>query len=77
MRTTLDLDPELLNAAKRIAAARDESVGKVVSDLALQALRSSRESSSTSRGGFPTFKVPKGARVLTPEDLRRDEDLAK
>ena len=38
MRTTLDLDSDVLQAAKEIAAARGLTAGKVVSDLVRKAL---------------------------------------
>jgi len=39
MRTTLDLDEDVLQAAKQIAANRGVSAGKVLSELARQALQ--------------------------------------
>ena len=38
MRTTLDLDDDVLQAAKEIAAAKGLTAGKVVSDLVRKAL---------------------------------------
>ena len=38
MRTTLDLDDDILMAAKEIAAAKGLTAGKVVSDLVRKAL---------------------------------------
>jgi hypothetical protein len=38
MRTTLDLDDDVLAAARSIAAARKQTMGKVVSDLVRQSL---------------------------------------
>jgi len=72
MRTTLDLDPEILSAAKQLASARSISIGKAVSELARRGLQS-RESKA-SRSGFPVFDVPKDARPLTVEQVKRDED---
>jgi hypothetical protein len=34
IRTTLDLDDDVLHAAKKIAAARGSTAGKVLSELA-------------------------------------------
>ena len=39
VRTTLDLDEDVLAAAKEIAASRGSTAGKVLSELARQALR--------------------------------------
>ncbi len=38
VRTTLDLDDDLLEAAKELAAARGTTAGRVISDLVRQAL---------------------------------------
>jgi hypothetical protein len=38
VRTTLDLDDDVLAAARSIAAARKQTMGKVVSDLIRQSL---------------------------------------
>ena len=38
MRTTLNLDPKIPAAARRLAAARGESIGEVISQLACKGL---------------------------------------
>jgi hypothetical protein len=72
MRTTLDLDDEVLAAARRIAADRSRSIGQVISELARRGLQTRPRISS--RRGFPVFQVAKDAPPLTLEDVRRDED---
>ncbi len=74
MRTTLDLDPEILGAARQIAADRSISIGKAISELARRGLEPRVK--HTTRQGFPIFQVPRGARPLTLEDVRSDEDEA-
>jgi hypothetical protein len=74
MRTTVDLDPEILSAARQIAADRSISLGKAISELARRGLET-RVRTAT-RQGFPVFQVPRGARPLTLEDVRSDEDDA-
>ncbi|MEO6223031.1 MAG: CopG family transcriptional regulator [Vicinamibacterales bacterium] len=59
VRTTLDLDAEVLQAAKEIAAARGESAGKVVSDLLRKALAPAP--SRKTRNGVPL--ITRGANV--------------
>ena len=60
MRTTLDLDPDVLQAAKELAAARRSTAGKVISDLARKALESPRQ--ARLRNGVPLLaKRPSGA----------------
>ena len=51
VRTTLDLDDDILQAAKEIAATRDSTAGKVVSDLVRKALEPAR--TSRVRNGVP------------------------
>lgn len=55
MRTTLDLDPAVLSAARAKAQAEHISLGKAVSDLALSGLRRPR-SQNTSATGFPVLR---------------------
>jgi len=72
MRTTLSLDPDVLAAAKQIAASRDVSLGEVISELVRRGLETRGRSGR--RAGFPVFKVPPGTKPLTPEDVRQDDD---
>ena len=72
MRTTLTLEPDVFAAARKLAEARSESVGKVVSDLIRRGLESAPPVRSTS--GFPVFKVSRTASPLTLADVKRDED---
>jgi len=74
MRTTLSLDPDILSAARQIAAARSKSIGEVISELARRGLEA--RGSAAKRYGFPVFRVLKDAPPLTPEDIRRDDDEA-
>jgi len=73
VRTTVAIDDDVLEAARRLAAARDEPLGKVVSDLMRRGLAVRREYSS---GGseFPTFEVRDDSPPITLEDVKRDED---
>ncbi|MGV8881782.1 MAG: hypothetical protein ACOH19_06485 [Rhodoglobus sp.] len=54
MRTTLDLDPIVLSAAKAKASAERISLGKAVSELALAALKIPRVAMPTG-SGFPVL----------------------
>ena len=61
VRTTLDLDDDVLQAAKELAAARRTTAGKVISDLARKGLEPAR--SGRVRNGVPLFtRRPAGAR---------------
>lgn len=47
MRTTLDIDDDVLTAAKELAKARDSTTGEVISELARKALTAPAETSSS------------------------------
>jgi hypothetical protein len=60
MRTTLDIDDDVLLVAKEIAARRDTTAGRVLSDLARAALEPKHVSKS--RNGVPVLpRRPKGS----------------
>jgi hypothetical protein len=60
MRTTLDLDEDVLQAAKELAAAQGRTAGQVVSELLRKALTSPQ--SRRVRNGVPLIpKRPSGA----------------
>lgn len=60
MRTTLDIDDDILQAAKEIAENRATTAGRVLSDLARKALQPRRE--SRVRNGVPLMpRRPKGS----------------
>lgn len=73
MRTTLVIDDDLLQAAKSLARDRSVSIGEVISEWARRGLRTPVEF-DVSPSGFPVFKVPPGARPITPEDVKQLED---
>lgn len=76
MRTTLNLDPDVLHAARHLAGRQRRSLGEVISELARQGLRGGELPNVDSRNGFPLFTVSPSAGVVTPEDIKRDEDEA-
>jgi hypothetical protein len=68
MRTTLDLDEDILQLAKHLARERNESIGRVVSELVRQGLKPSVPTNSIS--GIPTLAPKHGARPVTAEAVR-------
>ncbi len=52
MRTTLEVDDDILQAAKELAASRGSTAGKVLSDLARRGLARSGEANAV-RNGVP------------------------
>jgi len=75
MRTTLDIDDDVLFAAKEMAKRKGTSMGKVLSDLARQAL--SRQADTPLRNGVPLFPRQAESGVVTLELINqlRDETL--
>lgn len=73
MRTTLQLDDDVVAAARELAAADRRSLGSVISDLARRGLTPARVETS---GDLPVISVPAGTPPITPEMVRRalDED---
>jgi hypothetical protein len=63
MRTTLDLDLDVLHAAKEIASTRGLSAGQVVSELLRKALRPATRVGI--RNGVPLLTSPAGSPPLT------------
>jgi hypothetical protein len=73
MRTTLDVDDDVLQAAKEIAANRKTTAGRVLSDLARKALTSPKRRSV--RNGVPLMpRRRKGSPRPTTEKVNRLRD---
>jgi hypothetical protein len=74
MRTTLDIDEDVLQAAKELGAARRKTAGQVISELARKALEPTTRYKV--RNGVPILPRGPGARLITNADVKRwmDED---
>jgi hypothetical protein len=68
MRTTLNLDDDVLRAIRSLARERGESLGAVASRLIREALRPPVRLEYTD--DFPVFAVREGTPPLTPEMVR-------
>jgi hypothetical protein len=68
MRTTLNLDDDLLRVLRSIAQGEDRTVSEVASDLIRRALRP--EVPDIDVNGFPVFEVSEQAELLTPDQVR-------
>ena len=64
VRTTLDLDEDVLQAAKELARARRQTAGRVLSELARKGLE--RAHRPRIRNGFPLLPHEPG-RIVTVE----------
>lgn len=73
MRTTLDIDDDVIAAARDLAAGERRSLGSVISELARRGLTPARVETED---GLPVIRVPAGTPPITPEMVRRalDED---
>ena len=78
MRTTLDIDNDVLTAAKELARQEGKSAGAVISELARKGLtgEGSLKRLPKSRNGVPV--LPRRKEVITIEKVRRlldEEDI--
>lgn len=73
MRTTLTIDNDALEAARKLAAARNEPLGRVVSELMRRGL-GARSAYTSSVEGFPVFGVAEDSPPIDLDDIKRDED---
>jgi len=72
MRTTLDIEEDVLQAAKEIARFEHSTAGRVISRLARQGLKKSGSSSKKGfvmKNGFPVF--PSRGEIITNEMINR------
>jgi hypothetical protein len=68
VRTTLDVDDDVVAAARELAAAERRSLGSVISELARRGRSPARVEAE---GNFPVIRVPPGTPPITPEIVRR------
>jgi plasmid stability protein len=73
MRTTLQIDDDVLESARVLAATNGSSVGAVISELARRALRPTQPRADLA---FPTFDVALDAPPITMADVARALDEA-
>jgi hypothetical protein len=72
MRTTLDIEDDVLHAAKEIARHRRSTVGKVVSDLVRESL--TKEGPTSAEGSWPVFGAKPDGGIVTLELVNRLRD---
>jgi len=69
MRTTLQIDEDVYNAAKNIAEAEARSIGKVISALARKGL--APRNYAVVEDGIPGFAVSENAAPLTLQMVKK------
>lgn len=72
MRTTLDLDEDVLAAAKELAKSQNSTVGKIVSKLVRQALTARNRIEY--EDGIPVLPTDPHARIVTMELVNQLRD---
>jgi hypothetical protein len=68
LRTTLEIDDDVVAAARELASNERRSLGSVISELARRGLTPARVDAD---GDLPTIRVPAGTPPITPEMVRR------
>jgi len=69
VRTTLDIDDDVLATAEELASGQNSTAGKVISDLVRKALARPLRSNVIYRNGLPV--LPKRGGVVTREMVKR------
>ncbi|HVH25504.1 MAG TPA: CopG family transcriptional regulator [Vicinamibacterales bacterium] len=72
MRTTIDIDADVLAAVKELAEHRGTTAGRVISDLARQALTRPAATRVARRNGFHVLRKRGG--IVTSELVKRLAD---
>ena len=72
MRTTLQIDDDVLDTARSLAEAENCTVGEVVSRLARKGLTLKPQEMAES--GFPVFAISADAPPITREMVQRAEE---
>ncbi len=73
VRTTLDIDEDVLQTAKELAAKRGTTAGRVLSELARSAL-TPRDRAARKRNGVPILPQRRAGGMVTPELVNRLRD---
>jgi hypothetical protein len=72
MRTTLNIDDDVLRAVKELAKLTSSTAGRVISDLARQSLEV-RRAPRPVRNGVPLLSGRSDSAIVTPDALRHLE----
>ena len=72
MRTTINIDDDLLAVIRSIAETSSRPIGRVASELIRKGLR--RDEKTGYEDGLPVFEVRESAPAITLEDVKKDED---
>ena len=76
MRTTLEIDDEILEVARSLAKHRKESMGRVISDMARNGLNVRSTVAAPTRNGVRVIERGANARPVTLEIVNKLRDEA-
>ena len=74
MRTTLDIDDDVLQAAKELGELKKKTAGQILSELARRALAPAPPSKMRVRNGVPLLPSRPDAPIMTMADVNRLRD---
>jgi hypothetical protein len=74
VRTTLDLDDDVLQAVKELGALQKKTAGQMLSELARRALAPPAPSRLRVRNGVPLLPSRPGTPIMTMADVNRLRD---
>ncbi len=74
MRTTLEIEDEVMEAAKQLARLKNQGVGRALSDLARRGLLAEASPTVEVRDGIPMWTHRPGAVAVTSELIRNQAD---
>ena len=70
MRTTINIDDDVLRAVKELARMHDQTIGAALSGLARRALEAHTPEAKAVRNGVPVLPARPGAAIVTPDMVR-------
>ena len=74
MRTTLEIDDDVMQAARELARFKNQGIGQAISDLARRGLVPDESPVVELRNGIPVWTHRPGAVTVTSEMVRNLED---
>jgi hypothetical protein len=74
MRTTLDIDEDVMEAAREMARLKNQGIGRTISDLARRGLTPDATPARELEFGIPVWKHGPGAIAVTSKMVRNLAD---
>jgi hypothetical protein len=74
VRTTLDIDDDVLQAAKELGGLQKKTAGQMLSELARRGLAPAAHARTRVRNGVPLLPTRPGAPIMTMADVNRLRD---